>query len=61
MTEPAQTGAFAMPFAWGALKDATGDYRAGLYMLFGVAVVMCAVLAWFCRRLRAPQPLAVGA
>ena len=26
----AQTGAFVMPFAWGALRDATGDYRAGL-------------------------------
>lgn len=50
----AQIGAFVMPFAWGALKDATGDYRAGLWMLFGGAVVMCVVLQRFCRQLPPP-------
>jgi ACS family tartrate transporter-like MFS transporter len=57
----AQTGAFVMPFAWGRLKDVTGDYRAGLYMLFGVALAMCALLQWFCRQLRVPKPLAASA
>ncbi|MFO1457279.1 MAG: MFS transporter [Steroidobacteraceae bacterium] len=52
----AQTGAFVMPFAWGALKDATGDYRAGLYMLGAVALAMCALLQWFCRQLPRPAP-----
>lgn len=57
----AQVGAFLMPFAWGALKDATGDYRAGLFMLFGMAVAMCALMQWFCRQLRGTAPAAAHA
>jgi ACS family tartrate transporter-like MFS transporter len=53
----AQVGAFVMPFAWGGLKDATGDYRAGLLMLFGMAVAMCALMNWFCRQLRGAAPV----
>lgn len=45
-----QIGAFIAPFAWGALKDATGDYRAGLFMLFAMAVMLCALLRRICRQ-----------
>jgi ACS family tartrate transporter-like MFS transporter len=41
-----QVGAFAMPFAWGAAKDATGSYHAGLVGLSvaSFAAVMIALL-----------------
>ena len=51
-----QIGAFVTPFAWGALKDATGDYRAGLFMLFALAVALTLLLYWLCRQFRAPLP-----
>jgi MFS transporter, ACS family, tartrate transporter len=41
-----QIGAFVTPFAWGALKDATGDYRFGLWMLCVMAVGLAAMLRW---------------
>lgn len=45
----AQIGAFLTPFAWGALKDRTGGFEAGLYGIAAMAAV-CAALIW---RLRA--------
>jgi len=36
-----QIGAFVMPYAWGAAKDATGNYHAGL---FGLAAASLAAL-----------------
>jgi ACS family tartrate transporter-like MFS transporter len=47
-----QIGAFVTPFAWGALKDATGDYRAGLVLLLVLSVALTALLGWLCRDLR---------
>jgi ACS family tartrate transporter-like MFS transporter len=47
-----QVGAFVTPFAWGALRDATGDYRAGLWLLFAMAVSLCALLYWMCAQFR---------
>lgn len=47
-----QIGAFVTPFAWGALKDATGDYRAGLVLLLALSVGLTALLGWLCRDLR---------
>ncbi len=44
-----QIGAFVTPFVWGVLKDATGDYRAGLLLLAGLGGIMCLALAWICR------------
>lgn len=48
----AQIGAFVTPYAWGALKDATGDYRAGLLMLFVIGIGTAIMFHTFCRRLR---------
>ena len=47
-----QIGAFVTPFAWGALKDATGDFRAGLFLLFALALGLCAMVWRLCRQLR---------
>ncbi|MDP3673972.1 MAG: MFS transporter [Novosphingobium sp.] len=47
-----QIGAFVTPFAWGGLKDATGDYRAGLVLLLTLSVALTALLGWLCRDLR---------
>jgi ACS family tartrate transporter-like MFS transporter len=55
-----QVGAFVTPFAWGALKDATGDYRAGLSLLFLMAVALSAFLYWLSAQLRR-TPAAVPA
>ncbi|AUW59768.1 MFS transporter [Sphingobium sp. SCG-1] len=41
MNTMSQVGGFAMPFAWGVAKDATGDFRVGL---IGLAVVT--LVAW---------------
>jgi ACS family tartrate transporter-like MFS transporter len=43
-----QIGAFVMPFAWGASKDATGSFTAGLVGLVAVTLV----LAVFCLAVR---------
>ena len=56
-----QIGAFVTPYAWGALKDATGDYRAGLLLLATIAVCMSALLYWLCRDLRRTRPVAAAA
>ncbi|HEX3273307.1 MAG TPA: MFS transporter [Gemmatimonadales bacterium] len=57
----AQVGAFVTPYAWGALRDATGGFRAGLFLLFGMGVAMCLLLGWICRRVRRTVPVAVAA
>ena len=57
----AQVGAFVTPYAWGALRDATGGFRAGLLLLFGMGVAMCLLLGWICRQLRVPAPAVVPA
>ena len=44
----AQIGAFFTPFAWGALKDRTGSFAAGLYGIAAMAAV-CAALIWLLR------------
>ena len=38
-----QVGAFAMPYAWGAAKDATGSFRAGLLGAAAVTLIALAV------------------
>ena len=52
MNTLSQIGAFVTPFAWGALRDATGDYQAGLWLLFVMAVSLSTLLYWFCGQLR---------
>ena len=47
-----QVGAFVTPFVWGALKDATGDYRAGLWLLFVMAASLSGLLYWLCGQFR---------
>jgi ACS family tartrate transporter-like MFS transporter len=39
----AQVGAFLAPFAWGASRDATGSFDAGLLGLFFLAVATAAL------------------
>jgi ACS family tartrate transporter-like MFS transporter len=55
----AQIGAFVTPFAWGALKDATGSFEAGLYGISAMAAA-AAALIWLLRaqvRGRAQPPV----
>lgn len=40
----AQIGAFVTPFAWGALADATGSFRAGLYGIAAMVAVSAALI-----------------
>ena len=47
-----QIGAFVTPFAWGVLKDASGDFRAGLLLLAGLSLGLTAMLWQLCRQLR---------
>ncbi|QGN55996.1 MFS transporter [Novosphingobium sp. Gsoil 351] len=47
-----QIGAFVTPFAWGVLKDASGDFRAGLLLLTGLALGLTLMLWQLCRQLR---------
>ena len=56
-----QIGAFVTPFAWGALKDTTGDYRAGLFLLFALSLALTALLGWLCREFRRPATAPVAA
>jgi ACS family tartrate transporter-like MFS transporter len=44
----AQIGAFVTPFAWGALADATGSFKTGLYAIAAM-VAVCAGLIWMLR------------
>ena len=48
-----QIGAFSMPYAWGAAKDATGSFRAGLIGLAGVAIALALVVAYVRHLVRA--------
>ena len=56
-----QIGAFVTPFAWGALRDATGDYRAGLVLLLALSLGLTALLGWLCRDLRRSATVAAAA
>jgi ACS family tartrate transporter-like MFS transporter len=49
-----QVGAFAMPYAWGAARDATGGFQAGLTGLSIAAAI--AVLVALAARAQATQP-----
>jgi ACS family tartrate transporter-like MFS transporter len=51
-----QLGAFVMPFAWGAARDVTGGYTAGLVTLvvFSMASAMLTILVRNVSRRRAP-------
>lgn len=44
-----QIGAFVTPFAWGALRDATGSFQAGLLMLAGLGAALSLWLYGFIR------------
>jgi ACS family tartrate transporter-like MFS transporter len=44
-----QLGAFLMPYAWGAMRDATGNFAVGLFSLGLCALVS----AGLCLRVRA--------
>lgn len=50
-----QIGSFVTPFAWGALKDATGTFQAGLFLLTAISAGLTIVLAAFCVQLRRAQ------
>lgn len=53
----ANFGGFVMPYAWGAARDATGDFTAGLLALSLFALI-AAALTWYIRARirRAPGP-----
>lgn len=46
-----QIGAFVTPFAWGVLKDASGDFRAGMLLLAGLSLGLTVMLWQLCRQL----------
>ena len=48
----AQIGAFVTPFAWGAAKDATGSFTAGLYALAAMTVMQGALILVLRRQIR---------
>jgi len=50
-----QIGAFAMPYAWGAAKDATGSFRIGL-----LGLVAATFLAWLIGYAQAQQTRTLG-
>ena len=50
----AQLGAFALPYAWGAAKDATGNYRAGLFCLAAITLALLGLTAWVREQVRPP-------
>lgn len=49
----AQIGAFVTPFAWGAARDATGSFTAGLYALGLMSLVQAALILLLRRQIRA--------
>jgi cyanate permease len=53
--------ASAAPFVLGAVRDATGDFEASLWLLVGIAAVMVP-FAWGLspERLRPPSRIAIG-
>jgi hypothetical protein len=38
-------------------EDASGDYQAGLWLLFAMTVSLCALLYWMCRQFRGDRLL----
>jgi ACS family tartrate transporter-like MFS transporter len=48
-----QIGAFVTPFAWGASRDATGSFDAGLASLCGMALMTAALVMIIRRGVRA--------
>jgi ACS family tartrate transporter-like MFS transporter len=54
-----QLGSFAMPFAWGASRDATGRFTAGLAALT-VFLIASAALTWWIRETARTRRLAVA-
>ena len=55
-----QLGAFVMPFGWGAAKDATGSFQAGLIALFLMALAMSGLLLILRRQVRGRAPYAAA-
>ena len=56
-----QIGAFVTPFAWGVLRDASGDFRAGLLLLAGLSLGLTLMLWQLCRQLRRRPVAALAA
>ena len=56
-----QIGAFVTPFAWGVLRDASGDFRAGLLLLAGLSLGLTLMLWQLCRQLRRGPEIALAA
>lgn len=58
-----QVGAFVTPFGWGAARDATGSFDAGLAALSLLTLAMCGVILLLRRQVRgrAMQPAMVSA
>lgn len=54
-----QTGAFVMPFAWGAARDATGSFSAGIAGVALMMVLMAAVTLVL-RRMVAGRPISLS-
>jgi ACS family tartrate transporter-like MFS transporter len=52
-----QVGAFVGPYIWGATKDATGSYSAGLQSLPVVTLVAAALIYVLYRRVRGARPV----
>jgi ACS family tartrate transporter-like MFS transporter len=52
-----QIGAFLMPLAWGAAKDATGSYRFGLLGLASAAMLASVLTLALRRQVRSAHPL----
>jgi ACS family tartrate transporter-like MFS transporter len=48
-----QIGAFAMPYAWGAAKDATGSFHAGLMALSAATAMLAALILYVRARIAA--------
>jgi ACS family tartrate transporter-like MFS transporter len=50
-----QIGAFVTPYAWGAAKDATGSFHAGLVALFAMTLVLAVLILVLRRQVRVRQ------
>ena len=51
-----QIGAFVTPYAWGAAKDATGSFQAGLHALCIMTLVLAALVLLLRRQVRGRRP-----
>jgi ACS family tartrate transporter-like MFS transporter len=56
-----QIGAFVTPYAWGAARDASGSFRAGLVMVLLMTVAQGALILKLRRDLRGPRVPALAA